>query len=57
MGRDLKGKLSPVFYLAGIVTAVFQPMIAFALYTFVAIMWIIPDRRIERALHETEQQE
>lgn len=57
MGRDLKGKLSPVFYLAGIVTAVFQPMIAFALYAFVAIMWIIPDRRIERALHETEQQE
>jgi uncharacterized membrane protein len=57
MGRDLKGKLSPVFYVAGIVTAAFVPMIGFAIYAAVAIVWIIPDRRVERALHEAEQQE
>jgi uncharacterized membrane protein len=57
MGRDLKGKLSPVAYVAGIVAAAFHPMIAFAIYALVAVVWIIPDRRVERALHEAEQQE
>jgi uncharacterized membrane protein len=48
LGRDLKGKISLVLYLAGIVLAFADPRIAGALYLLVALMWLIPDRRIER---------
>ena len=50
LGSDLKGKLSPLIYLAAIVAAFWQPMVSEALYVFVALMWLVPDRRIERAL-------
>jgi len=50
VGRDLKGKLSPVIYVIAIVAAFFLPWIAQALYVLVAAMWLVPDRRIERAL-------
>ncbi len=50
VGRDLKGKLSPVIYVIAIVTAVFLPWLAQALYVLVAALWLVPDRRIERAL-------
>jgi uncharacterized membrane protein len=48
IGRDVKGKLSPVFYVAGIVLAFVDTRLAAALYVLVALMWLIPDRRIER---------
>jgi uncharacterized membrane protein len=51
-GRDTKGKISVVFYLAGVVLAFVMPWISAALYTFVAAMWLIPDRRIEHVLGE-----
>jgi uncharacterized membrane protein len=50
IGRDLKGKASPVLYVAGILFAFFDPRIADAIYVLVALMWLIPDRRIERAV-------
>jgi uncharacterized membrane protein len=50
LGRDLKGKLSPVTYLAAIALAFVSPWIANALYLAVALLWLVPDRRIERAL-------
>jgi uncharacterized membrane protein len=50
IGRDLKGKLSPVIYVAAIVLAFVRPWMADVLYVAVALMWLIPDRRIERAL-------
>jgi uncharacterized membrane protein len=50
MGRDIKGKVSPVLYGAGIVLAFVQPMISVALYVAVAAIWFIPDRRVERTL-------
>ena len=50
IGRDWKGKLSPLCYLAAIGLAFVSPWIASGIYTFVAMMWLIPDRRIERAL-------
>ena len=50
LGADFKGKASPVFYLAGIVLAFINPAIAQFILVGVAIMWIIPDRRVERAL-------
>jgi len=50
IGRDLKGKVSPVLYVAGILCAFLDTRIANAIYVLVAVMWFIPDRRIERAL-------
>ena len=50
-GPDIKGRSSPVLYLLGIATAFWQPWVATAIYTVVAIMWLVPDRRIEKALH------
>jgi uncharacterized membrane protein len=48
LGSDLKGKISPLLYLAGIVLAFVNPWISIALYVLVAIIWLVPDRRIER---------
>jgi len=47
---DLKGILSPVIYAVGVALAFYLPLISFILYFVVAIMWIIPDRRIEKVL-------
>ena len=52
IGRDLKGKISPVMYATAIPAAFYQPWIAGAIYVFVALMWLVPDRRIERVLDE-----
>ena len=50
VGRDFKGQLSTVIYLIGIPLALVKWWMGFALYVFVAIMWLVPDRRIERTL-------
>ena len=50
VGRDWKGKLSPVLYAIGIVSAFVHEWIAGGLYVFVALIWLVPDRRIEREL-------
>ena len=50
IGRDLKGKLSPLAYLAAIPLSYVNRWIACGLYVFVALVWLIPDRRIERAI-------
>lgn len=50
IGRDLKGKISPLIYLAAIPLAFVNQWISDALYVFVALMWLIPDRRIESKL-------
>jgi uncharacterized membrane protein len=55
VGRDWKGKLSPVLYLIAIPLAFVSPWIASSLYVFVALIWLIPDPRIERALEEHEK--
>jgi uncharacterized membrane protein len=52
IGRDVKGKISLVFYAAGIVLAFFAPVLSIALYVLVAVIWFVPDRRIEKALRE-----
>jgi uncharacterized membrane protein len=54
LGRDLKGKLSPLLYALAIGAAFMHPGIADALYLLVALIWLIPDRRIERALTQVE---
>jgi uncharacterized membrane protein len=50
MGKDLKGQISLFIYAIGIGVAFLSPWIAFMLYILVAIIWLIPDRRIERTL-------
>ncbi len=52
LGRDFKGRISPVVYLAAIAVSFFYAPISMALYFAVAIMWLVPDRRIERVVHE-----
>jgi len=50
IGRDWKGRLSPVLYAAGIGLSFVQPWIAGSLYVLVALMWLIPDQRLARAI-------
>jgi uncharacterized membrane protein len=52
LGRDLKGKISPLLYFAAIPLAFVSPWIALAVYVFVALIWLVPDRRIESAVSE-----
>ena len=54
LGRDLKGKLSPLLNIAAIVLAFWYPPAAHAIYVLVALMWLVPDSRIERALREEQ---
>jgi uncharacterized membrane protein len=55
IGGDRKGKLSIVLYLAGIALAWFAAWLGFLVYVGVAVMWLIPDRRIERKVIEEER--
>ena len=50
VGGDWKGKLSPLFYVAAIIAAFQVKWIAQVLYVLVALIWLVPDRRIENAL-------
>ena len=50
IGKDWKGKISPLGYLAAIPLAFVNPWLASSLYILVALMWLVPDRRIERVL-------
>jgi uncharacterized membrane protein len=59
VGRDVKGKLSFTLCIIAIAATTVAPWIAWTLYVAVALMWLIPDRRIERSLvahTETEQE-
>lgn len=51
LGQDFKGKISLLIYLVGIFLAFVNSWAAFALYVLVAIVWFIPDRRIEKILN------
>jgi uncharacterized membrane protein len=50
VGADWKGKVSPVIYLIGTAAAFRSPLLAQGLYVLVALLWFVPDRRIERVL-------
>jgi len=54
IGSDWKGKASPLLYLSAVPLAFLNPWIAQAVYAFVALLWLVPDRRIERALASGE---
>jgi len=50
-GRDMKGKISPAIYTTAIPLAFLKPWVSCALYVLVAVIWLVPDRRIEKTLH------
>ena len=50
IGSDTKGKISPLIYAVGIPVALVAPWISFVLYAVVALIWIVPDQRIERTI-------
>lgn len=52
LGSDIKGKISPLLYIGAILLALVSPWISVALYTLVALIWLIPDRRIEHAIRQ-----
>lgn len=56
LGSDWKGKMSPAVYALAVVTAFWSPALAQGLYVLVALVWLIPDRRIEKALAGNESQ-
>jgi uncharacterized membrane protein len=50
LGGDFKGKISPVLYLVAIALSFVAPWVAQAIYVGMALVWLVPDRRIERAV-------
>jgi uncharacterized membrane protein len=56
IGKDLKGNASAVLYASGIGLAFVRPWISQLIYAAVALIWVIPDRRIEKVLRESETQ-
>jgi uncharacterized membrane protein len=50
LGADWKGKASPVLYIIGTAAAFLSPRVAQGVYVLAALLWLVPDRRIERAL-------
>jgi len=50
LGKDFKGKISIVIYLAAIPLSFVRSWLACSLYVLVAVMWLVPDRRIERTI-------
>ncbi|MDQ1460484.1 MAG: potassium channel family protein [Actinomycetota bacterium] len=50
LGSDVKGKISPVIYIAAVPIAFLNRWVALALYVLVALMWFVPDPRIETRL-------
>ncbi len=55
IGRDSKGKLSLGLYSLGVLMGVWMPIVAIATYGLVAILWLVPDRRFERAIRLAQQ--
>jgi TMEM175 potassium channel family protein len=55
LGRDVKGKVSGGLYLTGIGLAFMSSWLAFVTYTTVALIWLVPDRRVERFLRAEEE--
>ncbi len=52
LGADVKGRISPLLYIIGIALAFVSPWLSIAMYVLVALIWLIPDRRIEKAISE-----
>jgi len=54
IGSDWKGKASPILYITAIVAAFLVTWVAQAIYVAIALIWLVPDRRIERTINKNE---
>jgi len=54
IGTDFKGKSSPVLYIIAVLFANYYPIVSGAIYILVALMWLVPDKRIERIFNEND---
>jgi uncharacterized membrane protein len=54
IGKDFKGKSSPVLYMIAILFANYYPIVSGIIYILVALMWLVPDKRIERIFNEND---
>jgi len=52
LGTDWKGKASMILYVTGILAAFWHPLLSLAIYVGVAVLWLVPDRRIDRAMEK-----
>ena len=55
LGRDWKGKASPLIYAVGIAVTPVQPLFGIAIFTVVALIWLVPDRRVEHFVARAHQ--
>lgn len=55
VGRDRKGVISVILYAIGVPLAFLEPRLSCAIYVLVALIWLVPDRRIEKTLVEREE--
>jgi uncharacterized membrane protein len=54
VGKDWQGRLSPLLYIAGIISTFWVQWVAQAMYVLVALIWLVPDRRIEHVLQHKQ---
>lgn len=54
IGKDFKGKSSPILYMTAILFANYYPIVSGGIYIFVALMWLVPDSRIEHIINNTQ---
>ena len=54
IGKDIKGKMSPILYVIAVVFTFFNQWVSGAIYVLVALIWLIPDKRIERILNNEQ---
>jgi uncharacterized membrane protein len=57
IGSDRKGRLSAIAYTVAVIVAFFAPPVAIAIYVAVAVVWLVPDRRIARVIERSPKQE
>jgi len=57
IGSDWKGKVSPLIYLLGIAVTFISPWLSVALYAVVALIWLVPDKRLEAFVAQIEERE
>jgi len=55
IGKDIKGKASPILYSTAILSVFISPWIAQAIYVLVALIWLVPDKRIEKIFFDINQ--
>jgi uncharacterized membrane protein len=55
LGKDYKGKSSPILYVIAVLCANYYPIISGGIYIFVALMWLVPDNRIERVISKKDE--